>query len=145
MVYYLCYGFSLIPSFENVNTNHFIIYFSTIRNKISFFSVQLFHYNPSSGLALGQQLPSDVHERFRTTAQPPYLVQAPQAYPAGLRCTFHSLRHSFATVPQVNDGIKAVQTHLRHYAASFTLKACTHVSDQLLFFLKIEKPHFILR
>lgn len=46
--------------------------------------------------------------------------------------TFHSLRHSFATISLENgDDIKTVQTNLGHYAASFTLKTYVHVSDQM--------------
>ncbi len=46
--------------------------------------------------------------------------------------TFHSLRHSFATISLENgDDIKTVQTNLGHYAASFTLKTYAHVSDQM--------------
>lgn len=46
--------------------------------------------------------------------------------------TFHSLRHSFATISLENgDDIKTVQANLGHYAASFTLKTYVHVSDQM--------------
>lgn len=46
--------------------------------------------------------------------------------------TFHSLRHSFATISLENgDDIKTMQTNLGHYAASFTLKTYAHVSDQM--------------
>ncbi|HIV63074.1 MAG TPA: site-specific integrase [Candidatus Butyricicoccus avistercoris] len=46
--------------------------------------------------------------------------------------TFHSLRHSFATISLENgDDIKTVQTNLGHYAASFTLKTYAHVSDMM--------------
>lgn len=46
--------------------------------------------------------------------------------------TFHSLRHSFATISLENgDDIKTVQTNLGHYAPSFTLKTYVHVSDQM--------------
>lgn len=46
--------------------------------------------------------------------------------------TFHSLRHSFATISLENgDDTKTVQTNLGHYAASFTLKTYVHVSDQM--------------
>ena len=46
--------------------------------------------------------------------------------------TFHSLRHSFATISLENgDDIKTVQTNLGHSTASFTLKTYAHVSDQM--------------
>lgn len=46
--------------------------------------------------------------------------------------SFHSLRHSFATICLENgDDIKTVQMNLGHYAASFTLKTYAHVSDQM--------------
>lgn len=46
--------------------------------------------------------------------------------------TFHSLRHSFATISLENgDDIKTVQANLGHYAASFTLKTYAHVSDRM--------------
>lgn len=47
-------------------------------------------------------------------------------------CTFHSLRHSFATISLENgDDIKTVQTNLGHYAPSFTLKTYAHVSNMM--------------
>lgn len=47
-------------------------------------------------------------------------------------CTFHSLRHSFATISLENgDDIKTVQANLGHYAPSFTLKTYAHVSDMM--------------
>lgn len=46
--------------------------------------------------------------------------------------TFHSLRHSFATISLENgDDIKTVQENLGHHAASFTLKTYAHISDQM--------------
>ena len=46
--------------------------------------------------------------------------------------TFHSLRHSFATISLENgDDIKTVQTNLGHSTAAFTLKTYAHVSDQI--------------
>ena len=46
--------------------------------------------------------------------------------------TFHSLRHSFATISIENgDDIKTVQTNLGHHAAAFTLKTYAHVSDRM--------------
>ena len=46
--------------------------------------------------------------------------------------TFHSLRHSFATISLENgDDIKTVQTNLGHSTAAFTLKTYAHVSDQM--------------
>ena len=46
--------------------------------------------------------------------------------------TFHSLRHSFATISLENgDDIKTVQENLGHHAASFTLKIYAHISDQM--------------
>lgn len=46
--------------------------------------------------------------------------------------SFHSLRHSFATICLENgDDIKTVQANLGHYAASFTLKTYAHVSDRM--------------
>lgn len=46
--------------------------------------------------------------------------------------TFHSLRHSFATISLENgDDIKTVQTNLGHYVASFTLKTYAHISDRM--------------
>ena len=46
--------------------------------------------------------------------------------------TFHSLRHSFATISLENgDDIKTVQTNLGHHAAAFTLKTYAHVSDRM--------------
>lgn len=46
--------------------------------------------------------------------------------------TFHSLRHSFATILLENgDDIKTVQTNLGHDAPSFTLQTYAHVSDQM--------------
>lgn len=46
--------------------------------------------------------------------------------------SFHSLRHSFATISLENgDDIKTVQTNLGHYAPSFTLKTYAHVSDMM--------------
>lgn len=47
-------------------------------------------------------------------------------------CSFHSLRHSFATISLENgDDIKTVQANLGHYAASFTLKTYAHVTNQM--------------
>lgn len=46
--------------------------------------------------------------------------------------TFHSLRHSFATISLENgDDVKTVQTNLGHHAPSFTLKTYAHVSDRM--------------
>ena len=46
--------------------------------------------------------------------------------------TFHSLRHSFATISIENgDDIKTVQTNLGHFAPAFTLKTYAHVSNQM--------------
>lgn len=46
--------------------------------------------------------------------------------------SFHSLRHSFATISLENgDDIKTVQTNLGHYAPSFTLKTYAHISDMM--------------
>ena len=46
--------------------------------------------------------------------------------------TFHSLRHSFATISLENgDDIKTVQTNLGHFAPSFTLKTYAHVTDKM--------------
>lgn len=46
--------------------------------------------------------------------------------------TFHSLRHSFATISIENgDNIKTVQANLGHHAAAFTLKTYAHVSDRM--------------
>lgn len=46
--------------------------------------------------------------------------------------TFHSLRHSFATISIKNgDDIKTVQTNLGHFAPAFTLKTYAHVSNQM--------------
>ena len=46
--------------------------------------------------------------------------------------TFHSLRHSFATISIENgDDIKTVQANLGHHAAAFTLKTYAHVSNKM--------------
>ena len=70
------------------------------------------------------------NERPRT--QPPDRVQAPQGLLRSCGMgdyTFHSLRHSFATISLENgDDIKTVQTNLGHSTAAFTLRKPTLMS-----------------